>query len=57
MLKLINLPVELLISIYEQLGNIDDALHLGRSCKLMHEVLNPTSHRLSIFSHIIVSFP
>jgi hypothetical protein len=37
------------------LENIDDALHLARSCKLMYEVLDPVGHRLSIFSHIIVS--
>ncbi|KUL87332.1 hypothetical protein ZTR_04725 [Talaromyces verruculosus] len=53
MTQLINLPIELLIIIYEQLENIDDALHLARSCKWMYKVLNTQSHRLSVFSHII----
>lgn len=55
MTQLTDLPTELLLNIYEQLENIDDALHLARSCKLMYEVLDPQGHRLSVFSHIIVS--
>ncbi|KAF3397255.1 hypothetical protein DPV78_008262 [Talaromyces pinophilus] len=53
MIQLINLPIELLIIIYEEPENIDDALHLARSCKWMYKVLDTQSHRLSICSHII----
>lgn len=53
--RLLDLPPELLINIYEQLENIDDALHLARSCRLMYAVLDAPGRRLSIFSHIIVS--
>ncbi|EED13668.1 conserved hypothetical protein [Talaromyces stipitatus ATCC 10500] len=55
MSRLINFPSELLILVYSFLDNIDDALHLARTCKFMYNVLDTPGRRLDIFSKIIMA--
>ncbi|KAJ5814962.1 hypothetical protein N7474_006739 [Penicillium riverlandense] len=52
-----NLPVEILVYVYECLDDVDDVLHLARSCKYLNSVFNPLNTRLKIFSTIIQHAP
>ncbi|CAL5874618.1 uncharacterized protein PFLUO_LOCUS8915, partial [Penicillium psychrofluorescens] len=52
-----NLPVEILVYVYESLDDIDDVVHLARSCKYLNYVFNPLHTRLRIFSTIIQHAP
>lgn len=52
--SLLLLPAELLLMIFKSLENIDDALHLARTCKLLNNTFD-SSHRAAIFRSIIVS--
>ncbi|OCK83259.1 hypothetical protein K432DRAFT_322613 [Lepidopterella palustris CBS 459.81] len=50
-----DLSNELLVHIYSNLGSIDDALHLGRTCSTTHIILENPKFHLSIMRSIIMS--
>jgi hypothetical protein len=54
MANLVALPVEIQLEIYQNLTNIDDALHLARTCKRLNDVFETSSNRLNILRCIIV---
>ncbi|KAL6234933.1 hypothetical protein BDW75DRAFT_151204 [Aspergillus navahoensis] len=54
MCHLLCLPVELLAWIFQSLADIDDVLHLARSCKRLNSVFEPVNTRLKIFKSVIV---
>ncbi|CAI7661282.1 unnamed protein product [Penicillium pancosmium] len=53
MLHILNLPVEIIICVFESLGDIDDALHFARCSTYLYHVFNPVGVRLAIFKSII----
>ena len=52
---LTNLPNELLVQIFCSLGDIDDALHFGRTCTAINRILESPEFYLLIMRSIIVS--
>jgi hypothetical protein len=52
MCRILNLPPEVVVWVFESLDNIDDALHLARCCKYAFSVFDATSVRLKIFRPI-----
>ncbi|OKL57794.1 hypothetical protein UA08_07021 [Talaromyces atroroseus] len=57
MANLLTLPVETQLEIYQNLNNIDDALHLARVCKLLNNVFETPPNRLNILRCIIQNAP
>ncbi|KAF3482085.1 uncharacterized protein GIQ15_04844 [Arthroderma uncinatum] len=55
MASLLNLPNELLLFIFKELGDLDDVAHLERSCRHLHSLLEYGSHRLDIFRAVIIN--
>jgi hypothetical protein len=54
MQSILNLPVEILLFVFESLDDIDDSLHLARCCKYIYWVFNDEHNRLTIFRSIVV---
>jgi F-box-like len=54
MSRLQELPTELLLSVFQSLGDVDDALHLARSCSYLYRTFNDPRNRHSILKSIIV---
>ncbi|OJJ41101.1 hypothetical protein ASPWEDRAFT_244996 [Aspergillus wentii DTO 134E9] len=57
MSHILDCPHEILIWIYLRLECITDALHLSRSCRQLHHILNRPHDRLNIFLSIINNIP
>jgi hypothetical protein len=55
MAQLLDLPPELFIIIFFVLDNIDDALHLARTCRFVNALFDAPGRRLSILTRVIVS--
>lgn len=55
MAQLLDLPPELFIIIFFVLDNIDDALHLTRTCRFVNALFDAPGRRLSILTRVIVS--
>jgi hypothetical protein len=56
LLGLTDLPTELLLCVYQSLDDIDDALHLARSCRRLYRVFNDPANRHGILKSIIVRY-
>ena len=54
MLTLDRLPLELIVPIFSQLDNINDALHLGRTCRTLAAVLANEHMFMDVMRSIIV---
>ncbi|KAK2822982.1 hypothetical protein FQN49_007585 [Arthroderma sp. PD_2] len=54
MVSLLNLSNDLLLLIFKGLGDLDDVVHLGRSCRHLHNLLDYGRHRLDIFRAVII---
>ncbi|PLN78697.1 hypothetical protein BDW42DRAFT_139765 [Aspergillus taichungensis] len=54
---LLNLPTEILTSIYHSINNIDDVLHLARTCRQMHAIFAAPRARVEIFRSVIKNTP
>lgn len=52
--NLLHLPTEILLDIYHNTSNIDDVLHLARTCRQMHAIFNAPRNRVEIFRSVIV---
>jgi hypothetical protein len=52
--SLSDLPSELLLQIYLDLGDIDDVLHPGRCSVQLHNLLENSDNRVGIFKRVIV---
>ncbi|QKX53946.1 uncharacterized protein TRUGW13939_01026 [Talaromyces rugulosus] len=53
MAHILRLPVEIQLEIYKHITNIDDALHLARTCKVLSSAFEAPSNRQDIFRSII----
>ena len=56
-MRILELPVEVLLLIYQSLNDIDDALHLARTCKQLYAIFDSPSSRVNILRCIIVRIP
>ncbi|OGM50740.1 hypothetical protein ABOM_000706 [Aspergillus bombycis] len=54
-MPILDLPVEVLLLIYQSLNDIDDALHLARTCEQLYTIFDSPSSRVNIFRCIIQS--
>jgi len=54
MSSLLDLPNELILQIYRDLGDIDDVLHLARTCSHLNSLFESGNNRLGIFRRVIV---
>ncbi|KNG89005.1 hypothetical protein ANOM_002395 [Aspergillus nomiae NRRL 13137] len=54
-MSILSLPVEVLLLIYQCLNDIDDALHLARTCKRLYTIFDSPLSRVNIFRCIIQS--
>ncbi|EAW13561.1 F-box protein [Aspergillus clavatus NRRL 1] len=52
-----DLPAEVLLRVFQNLDNIDDAFHLGRSCRRLYQILDRPGHRFTIMRSIIIQSP
>lgn len=50
----LELPTEILLSIFRYLDDLDDVFHLARSCRRLHDVLEGSGNRLHVFRSVIV---
>ena len=53
-MRIVDLPLEVLLLVYQSLSDIDDALHLGRACKRLNNIFDNPFSRVNIFRVIIV---
>jgi F-box-like len=51
-----DLPAELLLHVYQLLDDIDDALHLARTCNRLYRVFNDPTNGRGILKSIIVRY-
>ncbi|UCK59095.1 hypothetical protein AFCA_001920 [Aspergillus flavus] len=52
-MRILELPVEVLLLIYQSLNDIDDALHLARTCEQLYAIFDSPSSRVNILRCII----
>lgn len=52
-MRIVDLPLEVLLLVYQSLSDIDDALHLGRACKRLNNIFDNPFSRVNIFRVII----
>ncbi|KAI9766207.1 MAG: hypothetical protein M1839_005009 [Geoglossum umbratile] len=55
MAAILGIPNELLLFIYEDLGDLDDALHLARCCRQLYSLFESGTNRIRIMRSIIVN--
>lgn len=54
MFRILDFPNEVVLLIYQRLGDLDDVLHLGRTCRQLYNLLEHGKNRLQIFRSVIV---